>query len=253
MGDDDHRHAVLGQAAHDVEDLADELGVEGGGGLVEEHQLRFHRQRAGDGDTLLLTTGELRGVLADLVAETHPVQQPLRALPGDGLGLALDLDRRLGDVLQRRHVGEEVEALEHHADVPPLRGHFLFLQLVELVATLPVADQVAVDVQSAGADLLQVVDAPQEGRLAGAGRTDQAEHLARVHLQVDALEDVREPEGLVHALGLDHRPAARVLGDVLAETGHRDTSGRRNEPNMRRFFLRRCSGVGGRLREEPRA
>src|SRR5690606_16456200 len=105
----------------------------------------------------------------------------------------------------------------------------------------------------AGADLLQVVDAPQERGLAGTGRTDQAEHLPRVHLQVDALEDVRETEGLVHALRLDHRVTAGDAHDVLAELAHRVTPGRPKELNRRRFFFRRCSGVGGRLRVEPRA
>src|SRR3954467_3301909 len=41
VGHDDHRHAVVGQPAHDVEHLADELRVERAGRLVEEHQLRL--------------------------------------------------------------------------------------------------------------------------------------------------------------------------------------------------------------------
>ena len=54
MADDDHRHALVGELLHDGEDLADHLGVERARGLVEEHQARPHRQRAGDGDALLL-------------------------------------------------------------------------------------------------------------------------------------------------------------------------------------------------------
>src|ERR671912_324002 len=44
MGHDDHRHAAVGELDHDVEDLVDHLGVQGRGGLVEEHDLRVHRQ-----------------------------------------------------------------------------------------------------------------------------------------------------------------------------------------------------------------
>ena len=51
-----------GEAAHHVEHLADQLGVERRGRLVEQHQLRLHRQRAGDRDALLLAARELRRV-----------------------------------------------------------------------------------------------------------------------------------------------------------------------------------------------
>jgi twitching motility protein PilT len=39
VGDHHHRHALLGEVAHDGEHLADQLGVEGGGGLVEQHHV----------------------------------------------------------------------------------------------------------------------------------------------------------------------------------------------------------------------
>ena len=52
---------VSGEVPHHVQHLADELGVERGGRLVEQHELRVHRQRPGDGDALLLAAGELRG------------------------------------------------------------------------------------------------------------------------------------------------------------------------------------------------
>jgi hypothetical protein len=87
-------------------------------------------------------------------------------------------------------VREQVEALEDHADVPALQRDLAVLELVQLVALLAVADQLTVDGQPAGVDLLQVVDAPQEGRLAGAGGADEAEDLAGLDLQVDALEDL---------------------------------------------------------------
>src|SRR6476620_10109511 len=57
VGHDDHRHALLGEADHDVEDLVDHLGVEGRRRLVEEHDLGPHRERARDGHALLLTAG----------------------------------------------------------------------------------------------------------------------------------------------------------------------------------------------------
>jgi hypothetical protein len=59
----DHRHAVLCQPPHGVQHLADHLRVERRGWLVEQHQLRLHGQRPGDGNALLLAAGELAGIL----------------------------------------------------------------------------------------------------------------------------------------------------------------------------------------------
>lgn len=72
--DDDHGHALLGEVRHDVQDLVDHLRIESGGRFIEEHDLRLHRERAGDGDALLLATGELRRVFVCLVGNPHAVE-----------------------------------------------------------------------------------------------------------------------------------------------------------------------------------
>src|SRR5690606_37027772 len=87
---------------------------------------------------------------------------------------ALDPDGRLDDVLERGHVREEIESLEYHADVAPLSRRLARVQLVELGAAFLVADEHAVDREPAGVDAFEVVDAPQERRLAGAARPDEA-------------------------------------------------------------------------------
>jgi hypothetical protein len=61
VGDDDHRHALRGELAHDRQHVADELGVQRRGRLVEEHHLGLHRERARDGHALLLAAGQLTG------------------------------------------------------------------------------------------------------------------------------------------------------------------------------------------------
>jgi hypothetical protein len=55
MRHDEHRHTAASQIPHHHEHLSDELRVERGGDLVEEHHVRVHHQRTGDGDPLLLT------------------------------------------------------------------------------------------------------------------------------------------------------------------------------------------------------
>ena len=116
VGDDEHRHPFRGELAHRVEHLFDELGVEGAGDLVEQHHVRFHRQRPGDRDPLLLAAGEPFGVLAELVAEADPFEQRGRFLPRLRLRAAEHLFRRHRHVLERGLVGEEVELLEDHPD-----------------------------------------------------------------------------------------------------------------------------------------
>ena len=61
VGHDNHRHPFLGELLRGVEDFADRFGVESGGGLVERHDLGFHRQSWADGDALLLAAGGWRG------------------------------------------------------------------------------------------------------------------------------------------------------------------------------------------------
>src|SRR4051812_8440561 len=248
VGHHHHGHALGRQAAHDVEHLADELRVQCRGRLVEQHQLRFHRQRAGDRHPLLLAAGELVRVVVHAVAQAHSAQQFLPAGTGLALVDALDPHRRLGHVLQGGHVREEVEALEHHADVPSLSRHLLVPQLVQLSAVLAVAHQPAVDPQPAGVDLLEVVDAAQERGFARTRWPDDAGHLARGDLQVDPPEHLDVPEVLAEALGLDHRPAGRG-GDVaqcVLPTRSASRAARcarvscRPEPRLNRFSRKCC-------------
>ncbi len=95
--------------------------------------------------------------------------------------------------------------LEDHPDLGPLAGHVTLVELVELAAGLAVADELTVDRQPTGVDLLEVVDATQKGRLARAARPQHHEHLSRLNLEIDALEHFEAPEALVDALGFDHR------------------------------------------------
>ena len=90
-------------------------------------------------------------------------------------------------------MGKQVESLEHHPDLGALPAYLSIGQLVDLVAALPVTDQLAVDGQPAGVDLLEMVDAAEEGALAGPGRPDDAEDLSWRDAQVDSRRTSRRP------------------------------------------------------------
>src|SRR5262245_35647176 len=77
---DQHGHAAVGKIAHDVEHLTDHLGVELRSRLVEQHDFWLHHQRPRNRNPLLLTTGELIWIGADLVGKPYPAQHLLGAL-----------------------------------------------------------------------------------------------------------------------------------------------------------------------------
>ena len=188
MGHHHHGHAALGEVGHQRQDALDELRVEGGGGLIEEHHLRLHGQGAGNGDALLLAAGEVGRTRIGLVLEPHQVQ----LLQGLGPGLVrrefAELAQREGDVLHHGLVREQVELLEHHAD--PLA------QLVRVV----LQDRAAVQQDVALIRFDQAVHDPQQRGLAGAGGADDRGRGALLHVEVDAAEDMVVTERQVQVL-----------------------------------------------------
>lgn len=50
------RWSTVARTSHHAQHATDEFGVQRGGRFVEEHQLRFHGERACDGDPLLLAS-----------------------------------------------------------------------------------------------------------------------------------------------------------------------------------------------------
>ena len=96
MRHDDHGHAVACQVAHDPQHVADKLGIERRRGLVKEHDVRIHRQGAGDGHALLLAARKLARHKIDALGKTDLGQ----LLDGDLLGLFL---AALEHLLLREH------------------------------------------------------------------------------------------------------------------------------------------------------
>ena len=123
MGNDDARHVVFRQRFDDFKHLADHFRVEGAGWFVKEHDFRLHRQRAHDGEALLLAAGEAGGLVVALIGKTDAGEQSFR--PGDSLVLAhlAQQDGRKGDVVDHGHMREDVEMLENHAHFLAVLGY----------------------------------------------------------------------------------------------------------------------------------
>ena len=202
MGDDDHGGVLVGKVTDDAEHLAGQLRVQCAGRLVEAQNVRLHGQRPGDGYPLLLSAGQLVGVVVHPLAQTDILQQTF-ALGHDGV-VALAGLFRLGHqlpgqchILQRRVLGEQVEALEHQAEVQPLLADVA----LRAGGMLRCVEQLfAPDRDHAPVRRLQKVQAPQQRGLAAAGGADDAQGLTLLQRKADVLQ---------------HRGVAEVLLDVL--------------------------------------
>ena len=132
---------------------------------------------ARDGDALLLAAGELARIGVSLVGQADACEQLARRVLGLLLRDVADLDRGQHDVLEHRHVWEQVEALEDHADF-----------LAYLVDVSLAVEHDAIDADFAGSRLFEVVHAAQQRALARAGRPDNDDDLFLLNCEVDALE-----------------------------------------------------------------
>src|SRR5690606_7052579 len=121
----------------------------------------------------------------------------LEIVPGERLRLAArhaaGTGQREGAVAQHGEVRKQVEVLEHHADIAADLVHVPHLR----------SDLAAVDHDAAALVLLQLVDAADERRLAGAGGAADDDLLAGPHAEVDILEYVEGAVPLVETGDLD--------------------------------------------------
>ena len=107
-------------------------------------------------------------------------------------------DRAEDDVLEHAEVREQVVGLEDEAE-PAAHANGVDRR---------VGDHLAVEEDVAVVDLLEQVDAAQQGRLARAGGADHRDGLVLGDLEVDPVEDLSVAESLRHAPKLEDR---RVL------------------------------------------
>jgi len=160
--------------------LAD-LGVQGAEGFVEQENPRLDRQGARKGHPLTLSAGQLGRKPVFEPRQLHELQQLQHAiadgLPRRAAAAGPDAEPE-GDVVEDRHVTEQGIVLENESDVAfphGLGGRVLL----------------AKEDGSCGREL-QPGDEAQQGCLAGAGRAEQGDQLARADVQRHVVE-CREP------------------------------------------------------------
>ena len=134
VGDHHDGGALLVQLGEQIHHLLAILGVEVAGGLVGEDELGVGHHGTGDGHALLLSARELLREVLGPMGDGHPLHHggdPLLALRRADVQVA----QRQFDVLIDVQFVDEVEALEHEADVALAElGALLLLQAANLLS-----------------------------------------------------------------------------------------------------------------------
>ena len=211
MRDDDHRHASLGQPADHGKHLRDELRIESGGGLVEQHEPGRDRQRARDRHALLLPSRQAVRHVMSMMRQPNGGQEFHAARLHEFQGLAVDLDRRLTDILEGREVLEQIELLKHHADAGPGSLPRDVTRRSEHAVDPRVADMSPVHGDLTAIERLEVIDEAQQRALPRAARTHDRHDFAAIHGEVQAAEHVAVAIRLPD-VGADHERQTRVSG-----------------------------------------
>src|SRR5439155_24193966 len=106
----------------ELEDAIDVEVVEMSGRLVRQYERRIQRECAGDRDTPLPSTRELRRPVRPPPSERHPLEKLVRPLARDAPPHSSRAERHL-DVLGRGQAGNQIERLEYDSDpVLPVVG-----------------------------------------------------------------------------------------------------------------------------------
>ena len=142
-----------------------QVGVEAGERLVEQHEARLGRQRAGERDALALAAGQLVGVAVAVAGEADDAE-PVLALARARADR--DMPRSPKVMLPAtREVREQGVLLEHEPGAPVLG----------LDAPRAVVDDVAADADLALVGGGQPGDDAQQRRLAAPARADERDQL----------------------------------------------------------------------------
>src|SRR5439155_9005658 len=107
-----------------------------------------------------------------------------------------EADRREHDVLQRRHMRKQVEALENKPDAAS--------DPIDFLAAHPGMNILTVERQRSRLNLLQAIDRADQGRLARSRRPAYDDDLALADLRIDVDQGVVFTVSLVDVREFDH-------------------------------------------------
>ena len=189
MGHDDHGHLLLRQFPDDLQDFPRQLRIQRGSRLVKEQDLRVHCQCPGNGNTLLLSAGQLVGIGVCLVRQAHLFQQGQGFLPYFLFLPFLHQHRRFHHVFQHRVVREQVEVLEYQTKHPPDLLQLRLRPVNGFSVHVPCGIVAQVDQVPAVHGFQQCRAAQQRGFAAAAG-ADNGQYLTLLHGNAQVCQDL---------------------------------------------------------------
>jgi len=170
---------LLLPAEQKLNDLRARRFVEIAGWLVGDEDRRMGRERARDGDPLLLAAGQLGGIMVAAIAQADG-----REL-GFGAQKSITCPRKLErhrDVFQRGHGRDEMEGLKDDADIGAAKAReFVFVKLPEVLSG---------NQRRAGVGALEPRHDHKQRRFARARWAKQTDRLAAFYIKGDIFEDV---------------------------------------------------------------
>ena len=180
MGDKDQcRSAAIRRLEQQVRNSVAGGLVEIPGRFVGKDQARRRCDGAGDGDALLLSSGKLAWIVLKARLKAHRGELLVRCTPW------IDMPREVQGrchILDRGHGRDEVEGLEDKSDMVTAKAReFVLVQCREIATE---------DLDPAGGRMLEACKKHEEGRLAGARRTDQGDSFACLDTQAQGPEHV---------------------------------------------------------------
>ncbi len=228
MGRDDERRATLLEPIEAVPEQVARLRVEPRGGLVEDHQVRLVDERARDGEAALHAAGERLYLVLGALVQLHELEQLVRSLARRGPG-DVEVSGVHLQVLAHGELGVEVVDLRHHAEAR--------LDLACLRARIH-----ADDAERAVAERAGTRDHAHGAGLPGTVGAEEAERLAGMHVEIDAVDGGELAEPLRQAAGVDKGGGRRHgTGDdspnlsAMRDACHRQGSSHRNLPSAVSF------------------
>src|SRR6202171_757677 len=207
VGDEDDGLAGGGQLFEDPDDVAAGFRVEVAGRLVRQDERGGGEARAGEGHTWALAARELARAMLGAVVDADALERihgALAALVAAQAGV----EQRQLDVLPDRGPRQEVESLEDEADLLVAHaGQRTSRHLGHVFTVQPVL---------AAGGRVETAEDVHEGRLAGAGGTDDGDELAAADGHIDPAQRLHRvlPRvgGLADPFKLDQRLGHFGLG-----------------------------------------
>ena len=228
VGGHEHGRARAVDALEQVHDAAGGLRVQVSRGLVADEQRRAVHDGAGDGHALLLAAGELVGIAVELVGQAHEAQH-LGHLGLDDVTALPDYLQGEGHVLEDGLVRQELEVLEHAADVAAQVGHAPVAHGGQILVR-------HVDLARGGLDLAG--KQTDEGGLARPGMAHEEDELPGEDLQSDVVQGRLAGLGRV---GLRHM----VEGDDRGPHGGGHLVHFQHGKGLGQLRGHRCLGIAG--------